>query len=41
MECRNQLNDFKEWNDLLKVIAVDAKKLEGANTRAEFHESGG
>ena len=36
MEYRNQHGDFKEWNDLLKVTGVDAKKLEAARTRIEF-----
>ena len=35
-----QSDDCKEWNDLLKIIVVDAKKLEAAKTRIESHESG-
>ncbi|OFW40227.1 MAG: hypothetical protein A3J28_01185 [Acidobacteria bacterium RIFCSPLOWO2_12_FULL_60_22] len=33
---RVQKGEFKEWNDLLKVAGVDAKKLEAAKTRIEF-----
>ena len=37
IDYRNQHGDFREWNDLLKVTGVDAKKLEAAKTRIEFH----
>jgi hypothetical protein len=40
MGYRNRLGDFKPWNDILKVIVVDAKKLEAAKTCIEFSESG-